>query len=1090
MKIKLIVCLGMFLVCLNGSAQDDYNNITNKYTVASPDVYNFEKYSLNPINYYVGKAVISVPIYTIKTGGIEYPLTLGYDAGGIKVDQLASNVGLGWNLTSAILTRTVNQDNDFDNTGSLALQSDYNTYSADDKRNDDEAAYNYNSEGKVGYFLQKQLNIHISDEHKRIDFIPDTYHFYANGFSTSFFFNDENTPVEINPTGAKIVAIKSKQRFDKRVKGVYVDSEYHIQSGTDYNLLTQDFFTIYITTKEGIKYTFSDCDIAFNQVIRDDNANASENINPPAQIAAWKISKIEDLNTLKSISFVYEDYYPNPNNAPQSLNESFAQRNFEFVSYPTYPNWLTQDTSGLCGYPFSISNYGSYNLNISARTDVRIKYLRKIIFDEGEITFKYSGDGDPLNNQVGGPRLDIYGAEYLSDILLKDNTKKVIKSFHLAYDYFLSNYNVGEFNPDNSFNPYRYKRLKLTSFQELGRPSYKFTYNETVNLPPINSFAVDFLGYYNHSQDAVNLATFNMKPKPILYYYPNNFEKSLLPFPINNITGYTLPGFFNRQSNSNIDYVKAWSLSKIEYPTGGSTELIYEQNEFEEFGQNIKGGGLRIEKQILKDGKGGIRTLNYSYLKENSFLSSGKLSSYPYFGYPTRKLFEVEIDWQSNPPAIITPTPNLSSSIFYFINFGKSNLNADINSGAYVGYSRVIEYEVGNGRKEFLFTSNTLTDFQNKLVRLHPQVSPQIEGSLNHSFCSSDYMIANSGMGANIFTDKSYKRGKLIEENIYNELNLPLAKTKIGYIDNIINTYSFYQPFTRLINLVSEENNFLHLLTSKKDFKIAQYLPSTKTVSTYDTNGNHNDVTSILSYNQNGFLNSEQTKTSDGDYIKNQYYYPQDTQMSTEPLMNDLIGENIIGVPLKMETYKGLEKLTESKMVYAKDLSTSNLLLPKYAYSKKGNDNPTNVLEKIITYDQYDGKGNLLQYTPESGTPVSIIWGYNKTQPIAKIENAIYGQIVSQVVDLQNLSDVDNDNCLSATCKEQLLRDGLNVLRNSLPYALVTTYTFDPLIGVTSMTDPKGYTIYYEYDTFNRLKHIKDKDGKIISANKYHYKNQ
>jgi YD repeat-containing protein len=1085
MKSKLIVSLGILFIYLNANAQSEYNYLTNKYTVASPDVYNFEKFSLNPINYYVGKAVISVPIYTIKTGGIEYSLTLGYDTGGIKVDQLASNVGLGWNLSKAILTRTVNQDNDFDNTGSLRLQSDYNTYSALDKINDFEAAYDYNTEGKLGYFLQKQLNVqHLSDSRKRVDFVPDTYHFYANGFSTSFFFNDENTPVEINPTGAKIVAIKSKQRFDKKVRGAYKDSAHQWQYGTGYNLLSQDFFTIYITTKEGIKYTFSDCDIAFNQVIRDNNSNASEWIEPPAQISAWHITKIEDLNTLKSISFLYEDYYPNPNNAPQLLDESLSQRNFEFVSYPTYPDWTLENTSGLCGYPFSNGNIGGYNLIINARTDVITKYLRKIIFDEGEISFKYSGDGDPLYNQSGGPRLDVYGSEYLKDIILKDKKMKIIKSFHFNYDYFLSNYNVGEFNPDNSYNSFRYKRLKLTSFQELGKPSYIFTYNETVKLPPINSFSVDFLGYYNNSQDALNVATFTIKPKPILYYYPNNFEKSLLPFPISNLQGYVLPGFFNRESNSNIDYVRAWSLNKIQYPIGGSTELIYEQNEFEEFGQNIKGGGLRIEKQILNDGFGVARTLKYSYLKENSVLSSGKLSSYPYFGHPTRKLFDVEIDWQSNPPVITTPIPNLSSSIFHFINFGKSNLNADINSGAYVGYSRVIETEVGNGKKEFLFTSNALTDFQNEILRLHPQYSP-FGGASSYTFCSTNYMIANSGMGANIFTDNSYKRGKMLQENVFSESNLPLMKTIINYDDNLINTYSFYQPFTRLRNLVSEENNFWYLLVSKKDFKIAHYLPSTKTVSTYDTSGNHYDITSTLSYNLNGSLNSVHTNTSDGGFVKKLYYYSQDAQMTTEPQINDLIAANIIGVPIKTETFKGLEKLTESKIVYAKDVTTSNLLLPKYVYSKKGTDTNSN-LEKKITYNQYDDKGNLLQYTQENGTPVSIIWGYNNTEVVAKIENIELANIPTALITaIQTVSD-------SYSSTESQVLDALNDLSTStdvnLQRAMITTYTYISLVGVSTITDPNGVTITYEYDEFNRLKSVKDKNGNILSENEYHYK--
>jgi YD repeat-containing protein len=46
------------------------------------------------------------------------------------------------------------------------------------------------------------------------------------------------------------------------------------------------------------------------------------------------------------------------------------------------------------------------------------------------------------------------------------------------------------------------------------------------------------------------------------------------------------------------------------------------------------------------------------------------------------------------------------------------------------------------------------------------------------------------------------------------------------------------------------------------------------------------------------------------------------------------------------------------------------------------------------------------------------------------------------------------------------------------------------LIGVTSSTDPRGQTVYYEYDAFNRLEKVKDQDGRILTKNEYHYKNQ
>jgi hypothetical protein len=54
--------------------------------------------------------------------------------------------------------------------------------------------------------------------------------------------------------------------------------------------------------------------------------------------------------------------------------------------------------------------------------------------------------------------------------------------------------------------------------------------------------------------------------------------------------------------------------------------------------------------------------------------------------------------------------------------------------------------------------------------------------------------------------------------------------------------------------------------------------------------------------------------------------------------------------------------------------------------------------------------------------------------------------------------------------------------------AQMTTYTHDPLIGMTSMTDPNNITTYYEYDSFNRLNFIKDANKNIVKALDYNYR--
>jgi YD repeat-containing protein len=53
--------------------------------------------------------------------------------------------------------------------------------------------------------------------------------------------------------------------------------------------------------------------------------------------------------------------------------------------------------------------------------------------------------------------------------------------------------------------------------------------------------------------------------------------------------------------------------------------------------------------------------------------------------------------------------------------------------------------------------------------------------------------------------------------------------------------------------------------------------------------------------------------------------------------------------------------------------------------------------------------------------------------------------------------------------------------------AQMTTYTYDPLVGMTSATDPNGTTTYYEYDGFGRLQAVKDQEGNVLKTYQYHF---
>lgn len=56
--------------------------------------------------------------------------------------------------------------------------------------------------------------------------------------------------------------------------------------------------------------------------------------------------------------------------------------------------------------------------------------------------------------------------------------------------------------------------------------------------------------------------------------------------------------------------------------------------------------------------------------------------------------------------------------------------------------------------------------------------------------------------------------------------------------------------------------------------------------------------------------------------------------------------------------------------------------------------------------------------------------------------------------------------------------------------AMMSTYTYRPLVGMTSEIDPRGYTSYFTYDAFSRLSTELDKDRNVLKRYCYNYTGQ
>ncbi|SFN80053.1 hypothetical protein SAMN05421594_4289 [Chryseobacterium oleae] len=246
-------------------------------------------------------------------------------------------------------------------------------------------------------------------------------------------------------------------------------------------------------------------------------------------------------------------------------------------------------------------------------------------------------------------------------------------------------------------------------------------------------------------------------------------------------------------------------------------------------------------------------------------------------------------------------------------------------------------------------------------------------------------------------------------------------------------------------------------------------------------------ISEVIKNDTNYRVNNEKTTSNDGYVYETSYLYALDKNNQK------LINANMIGIPLESSTIKRKDISDAGKLLSKTETRYDNQLnkLPSSVISY----NLQNLPSVELTYDKYDElTGNLQQYTTKGGISTTIIWGYSKTQPIAKIEGAKLSDIPQSLIDnIVNASD--NDAHLGTDTSEQALIEALNVFRTSsaLSGYQISTYTYSPLIGVKNIIPPSGIREVYIYDPANRLKEVKqlDKNGvyRIVKEYKYNYKN-
>jgi YD repeat-containing protein len=559
-------------------------------------------------------------------------------------------------------------------------------------------------------------------------------------------------------------------------------------------------------------------------------------------------------------------------------------------------------------------------------------------------------------------------------------------------------------------------------------------------------------------------------------------------------------------------------LNKIVYPTGGYTTFDFQSHRFlsqsNDDGDYIHNKALRVMKY-----GGGFRIASIKNYSETGVVSGIKTYHYGKpngYGHHTTGVGEAIAD-----PTLLTYLD--FSSVQYYSNNSNYQLDHPVpymllgldKNGALTTYPFQDPYQT------FLFTSwawaweATLSaqNFRRLLGGRPPVVYEQVtvyDGEVSDNINSFPtgktvykyFMPLTPGYGEEIVyygnimgaEGHPYLYNRLLEksEYAYNSVTNTFRPVKKEFNEWSYNTHgvSGYQYCNWFPDDMREEEPIRVLMV--QDLYTTNYttiggakLRSTR-VSEYDEQGDSLVNAINYTYNARNQLVSRQSTNSYNVITENMMTYPElSTSGPTPNIIQKMLDKNMISPVIENKTLVEGNTVSGSKTEYAEFPSgSSTLVLPAR----------TSQLEFKPGGPEYALQGEVLRYTP-NGNPVEYelkggkrnvyLWGYGGNYIIAEIKNASYTAVAAALTQL-GITDMQSQIVLTVSPNMSVI----NQLRQQLPDAQVITYTYNPSVGVTSVTQPNGLLTSYEYDSLGRLKEIKDPNGNIREAYQYHFKTQ
>ena len=802
-----------------------------------------------------------------------------------------------------------------------------------------------------------------------------------------------------------------------------------------------------ITDGDGMTYTFGGSENRYH-----DRVTHKFGISALEVPTSWKIREIRSATTGRSVTF---DYTANimeifcgryadalvmiDNFISASSDQAACTIPLVNVStYQSFDNKIYQydsDSGCLVEADMGVVKFpDGYTFPMPSKVEVTQynSYVRRIDFSGGHVLFNLSPD---INE--GLRSMEVYD---LSGNLVK---RVMFNQTYTGTTFSLRLDSVSIESPDGEESE-----------------TYSFAYNGV--SPPRDTRSIDKWGYYNGRENST------LVPTVTTDVMVNNY-----PYTDQTVT-LTIPGGDRSPDET---AMQAGILTSVTYPTGGRTEFSYEAHRYiDDYGASHMAGGLRIRQIRDVESDGNVLYRNFRYSTYATHIDGGGVlsvipasSSYP---TDTNEIYYRETACAGYGGTLMSPVPTLMTTYKERVWTDNSMVGLVSSDGSSVSYPYVFESRSSDAAGTQT-TGETLHAFD--VSASHPIKRPGT--SLihdNRQEWTHGHKVSETAYGLD--SDGSLREARRTSYGHTTELDYGTDTTSL----RLRRVYKAARVYGADESSVPEQ--YREILCQTTTLTQGRKLLASVTEKATETNGTLTKTT-LYAYDSYGNV---VTKTEDvglpgHDRRVTAYSYPQDM---TGGGYTAMASAGMTGVPVETRVYKnsisGANLLTTLSTEYSSHpCASGTFIAPSSRSLTVRGDASTG---RRILLNEYDRRGNLLEFEDNDGRRTVYLWGYNGRYPVSAISGSDWSSVKARI-----------DTSVLNTGTTDVIRQSLDAFRDGwsqTPGVHVSTYTHNSLVGLSTATDPSGRTTGYGYDGLGRLSRTYLADGdaeETVSTHSYRY---